>query len=286
MTNKNLTVYKSNDVIQASYKLTLNEQRVILACIGQVDSSKPLTPSDMFELSAKDFSVLFNVSDKTAYEALTEVTESLFNRYVIIHNPYPDKPKVKKLKTRWISAIGYTPDEGKIALKFAQDMLPYLSELKNQFTRYKLEYIGKMTSIYGVRLYEYLMQWQSTGKFEISLERFKSQLELPDSYDKMCNLKAKVIDPALKDINTHSNLTVSYEQRKTGRVVSHFIFTFTEKKIEAPKKKPKKQTKVKSEPQENIDYYIDLIKRFGKTDAIMQTIPPEILMQLSEQAEN
>jgi Initiator Replication protein. len=59
MNNKNLTVYKDNQIIEAGYKLTLNEQRVVLACIAQVRSKDALLTTDRFELSAKDFAEFF-----------------------------------------------------------------------------------------------------------------------------------------------------------------------------------------------------------------------------------
>lgn len=231
MKENNLVIYKSNKIVEASYKLSLNEQRIVLACIGQVNSNKELLVTDLFELTAKDFSSFFSVSDKAAYQALTEVTESLFNRYVFIENPYTTHPKAKYLKTRWISSIAYYPDEGKISLRFAQDMLPYLSDLKKAFTRYKLEHIGKMTSIYAIRLYELLAQWQSVGKREVALDWLKQQFDIADQYQKMCNFKDRVLEPAIKDVNDHSNFKVSWEQRKTGRRVTHLIFTFSEKTI-------------------------------------------------------
>jgi plasmid replication initiation protein len=43
------------------------------------------------------------------------------------------------------------------------------------------------------------------------------------------DLKKYVIDPAIKDINTHSDYTVSWTQRKTGRNVTHLTFTFGKK---------------------------------------------------------
>jgi plasmid replication initiation protein len=237
----NMTVYKSNEVIEAGYKLTLNEQRVVLACIAQVDSSKTLLGTERFELSAKDFSTIFSVSDKTAYESLRDVAETLFNRYVVIDNPFSNNPKAKQLKTRWISSIVYFPEEGKISLSFAVDMLPYLSELKRTFTRYKLEHIGKMTSIYAIRLYELLAQWQSVGKREVGLDWLKQQFEVTDQYVNMCDFKKRVLDPAVKDINTHSNYQVSWTQRKTGRQITHLTFAFFEKQPAVAKKATEKK---------------------------------------------
>lgn len=234
MAKKKLTVYKANQVIEAGYRLTLNEQRVVLACIAQVNSKAALLATDKFELSAKDFAKLFSVSEDRAYHALVEVTESLFNRYVVIDNPFPDDPTVTHLKTRWISTIYYKADSGKVVLCFAHEMLPYLSELKGKFTRYDLEHIGKMTSIYAIRLYELLMQWQIVGKREVEIDWLKKQFEIEGLYPDMHNLKKRVLEPAVKDINTHSNYQVNWTQRKTGRNVTHLTFIFTEKQPLTP----------------------------------------------------
>jgi plasmid replication initiation protein len=285
MANKKLTVYKANQVIEAGYRLTLNEQRVVLACITQVNSKEALLVTDQFELSAKDFAKLFSVSEDRAYHALVEVTESLFNRYIVIDKPFPHDPTITSLKTRWISTIYYKADSGKVVLCFAQAMLPYLSELKGQFTRYDLEHIGKMTSIYAICLYELLAQWQSIGKREIELDWLKKQFEIEDLYPDMHNLKKRVLDPAVKDINTHSNFEVTWEQRKTGRKVTHLIFTFAEKQLLTPKKQKKTATKVNVKKEtvkiDNIEHFAALRKELG--DAATAGIPDDVVDILTAQ---
>lgn len=237
MAKKKLTVCKSNRVIEAGYRLSLNEQRVVLACIGQVNSKDELLATDRFELSAKKFASLFAVTEERAYHALTEVTESLFNRYVVIDNPFPDDPSVTRLKTRWISSIRYKENTGKIVLCFANDILPYLSSLQGQFTQYDIEHVSKMTSIYAIRLYELLVQWQKTGNREVEIDWLKKRFEIESLYPDMCDFKKRVLDPAVKDINEHSNFTLTWTQRKTGRRVTHLLFTFSEKQPEKPKKR-------------------------------------------------
>lgn len=232
--NNNLTVYKSNKVIEAGYKLSLNEQRLILSCIAKVKSSKPLSATERFEVTAKEFSAQFGISLDKSYQTLKEVSEQLFERYVIIDNPDPSDKTLKYTKTRWISAINYHSDAGKVSLIFAAFMIPYLSELQGQFTFYLLENISSMNSIYAIRLYELLMQWKTTGTREIEIDWLKKQFELEDKYASIKDLKKYVIEPAVKDINTHSNYQVAWEQRKTGRRVTHLIFTFAEKQPEPP----------------------------------------------------
>jgi plasmid replication initiation protein len=181
---------------------------------------------------------------RLAYSELQSIAKTLYQRSVTIHNPDASRPRFKRLETRWISSIGYMPEEGKIILCFAQDMLPYLSELKGQFTKYELKHIGNMTSLYAIRLYELLMQWKNTGKREIEIDWLKQQFEIEDKYPSIKDLKKYVIDPAVKDINTHSNYQVSWEQRKTGRKVTHLTFTFAQKQPLTPEK-PKRMAKPK-----------------------------------------
>ena len=237
MTDKKLKVCKANKVIEASYKLTLNEQRVVLACISQVNSINELHATDRFELTAKDFARLFSISEDRAYSELKTVAQQLFHRYVIIENPDPENPKLKYTQTHWISAIDYLPDDGKIVLFFAHKILPYLGLIRGSYTEYRLEHIGKMTSIYGIRLYELLVQWQSVGKREVEIDWLKKQFQIEDGYDRMFDFKKYVIDPAIKDINAHSNFSVSWTQRKTGRKVTHLTFIFEDKTTKPEKKK-------------------------------------------------
>ncbi|MEN9849103.1 MAG: hypothetical protein RL368_1843 [Pseudomonadota bacterium] len=221
MAKNNLTVYKSNKIIEAGYKLSLNEQRLVLSCIAKVSSSKPLTATQCFEVTAKEFSVRFGIGLDKSYQTLKAVSEQLFERYVIIDNPNPEDKTLKYTKTRWISSINYHTDIGKVSLIFAPFMLPYLSDLHEQFTFYLLENISGMNSIYAIRLYELLMQWGTTGTRTIEIDWLKRQFELEEGYDRMFDLKKRVIDPAVSDINTHSNYNVSWTQRKTGRRVTH-----------------------------------------------------------------
>jgi plasmid replication initiation protein len=232
MEHKNLIVCKANKVIEAGYKLSLMEHRLIQACVAQVNSKEELVSTKKFELSAKDFAKLYEISEASAYDELKQVSKQLFHRYVTIENPDPEQPKIKQTITHWITSIDYIPDDGKIVLFFAPKILPYLGQLKGNFTFYRLDHVRKMTCIYAIRLYELLMQWKATGTREVEIAWLKKQFQLDASYDRMDNFKRRVIKPAIKDINTHSNFLVAWEQRKTGRNVTHLIFTFAEKAAE------------------------------------------------------
>ena len=222
-----LTVVKSNKVVEASYMLTLAEQRVLLACIAQIDSKQELTEGYRFEVTAAGVADLVGLDNlSTVYRDLKKAADKLYERSVVIDDPDPDNPKIEQRKTRWISSIDYIPGEGKLALSFSVGIIPYLSQLSREFTKYKLKHVARFESVYSIRLYELLVQWSSAGEREIEVEWLKRQFQVESKYSRVVDLKKRVIDPAVAEINGHSNLWVEYGQRKSGRTITHFQFQF------------------------------------------------------------
>ena len=83
-----------------------------------------------------------------------------------------------------------------------------------------------MSSSYGVRIYELLAQWGKLGEREISIAWLKENLQIEKKYEKLRDLKRRVLEPAIKDINKNSDLWVKWSQKKAGRKVTHLIFQF------------------------------------------------------------
>jgi len=222
---KDFLVVKHNKLIEAGYKLSLAEQRVLLSCISQIDSRKKIDPGTRFEITAGSISDLMNLPLKQSYEVLFNASEQLAERWVTIDDPDPESPW-EKIKCRWVESISYNPGSGSVGLRFGITILPYLTQLTEQFTKYKIKYISKMNSVYGVRLYELLVQWQSFGEKELSIDYFKSQMGVVDKYSEFRYLKKRVITPAIEQINEHSNLWVDFNLKKAGRKITHIQFKF------------------------------------------------------------
>lgn len=236
--DKNTLVVKSNALIQTSYRLTANEQKIILACISQVRRDEPITDQVMYTISASDFSRIYGTNLAPTYRDLKTAALKLKRREVRITQETNGKGKRKEiLITSWVQSIKYSEGSGEVKLRFNHDILPYLAELNECFTSYSLSNIVKMSSTYGVRIYEILMQWIAVGEREVSIEWLKDILLLQDKYKTMCNFKARVLDPAIKDINKNSDIQVTFTQRKTGRKVTHLKFKFSLKENKTIRKK-------------------------------------------------
>lgn len=221
---KQTIVVKSNKLIEASYRLDLIEQRIILYAIVEARETQKGLTEDFVTIEAKRFAQAFNMDESNVYGQLKEAMKTLFNRFIVSHDIHPESGKERTSMIRWISTASYIDGAGAVQLRFATDMLPYITRLETEFTSYRLEKIGRMSSVHAVRLYELLVQYLSIGKREIEIVWLKETLGIADAYSRIESLKRSVIEPALAQINEHSDIRVSYTQRKTGRTVSHLIF--------------------------------------------------------------
>lgn len=219
-------VYKSNALIEASYRLSVYEQRIILGCIAQVRRDAPLTDQHLYTVTAQEVADLAGIGVKTAYRDLKAAAERLFRREVTLHEAPNGKGGAKVRLTRWVQEVVYQEDQGTVALRFSQPMVPYLSQLTEQFTRYALADVAHMDSAYGIRLYELLCQWREAGQREVEMDWLRDAFQLKGRYGRLADFKRWVIEPAVEQINKHSSLWVKWEQRKAGRRVSHIIFKF------------------------------------------------------------
>jgi len=241
---KNDLVVKHNELVDASYKLSLDAQRCLLACISQIDSRQPFPIDKIFYLHAEDFAKLYGVDEKSSYAQIKKASEILKNKTIRINKPDPKYPKLLYSEINLTSKTDYYPDDGKIGITFNPAISPFLTQLSINFTQYRLGNISGLTSSYAIRVYELLCQWKSTGKREIEIDWLKDRLDLTvGSYLKMNDFKKRVLEPAITQINAHTNLWVNYTQRKTGRRVTHFTFHFVEKEKFAKPKTEKKLTK-------------------------------------------
>lgn len=237
--DKNAIVVKSNALIETSYQLSVNEQRIILSCISQVRRDEPITDQIMYSISASEFSTLCGSNIKSSYAELKTAALKLNDRRVrITKHPNGKGARKKILVTGWVQSVEYADGEGLVNLRFNHDILPYLTELKQCFTSYKLKNIVRMSSAYGARLYEMLLQWKDLGEREISIEWIRHTLQLENKYQQMSDFKKRVLSPAMNDINNNSDLWVKWEQKKTGLKVTHLKFKFGFK--EEQKTKPLK----------------------------------------------
>ena len=259
---KNDLVVKSNQVIEASYTLTTIEQRLILSAIAQIPKGEPVTDEVIYTVSVADLQK-FGANETTAYRDLKESVSRLFDRSIDLRS------SDRTSRTRWVQKIDFMDSRGVIGIRFSKDILPFLSNLSTEFTKYLASDLIGVTSTYAIRLYELLVQYQSIGKREISVVDLRWMFELQNKYPVWADLKRWVIDQAVKEINEFSPLSVTYETKKTGRKITSINLRFKQKPkqaqiaTETPKRDQTGEIQLKPLTEPQIAKYSAILSKLG-----------------------
>lgn len=225
-------IVQANALLEASYKLSEVEQRLMWLAILKArefcDSIEQLTNKEL-EIHASDYMKHFNTDKSTAYRSLKSAVLSLFEakwgyRYI-------NKQGLLAVRyERFTQSAEYIEKSGTVKFMFSVAIIPFLVELERNFTSYDIKQVAKLQSRYAMRLYEILIRFRSTGMVKISLDDLRFRLGLLEKeYKTMGNFKLRVLDLAVNQINEYTNLKVKYIQKKKGRIIEGFEFTFTEK---------------------------------------------------------
>ena len=228
-------VVKDNSLINASYNLSLVEQRLILLAIVATRKDDHVQAWDFWlgkpiKVTAQSYIEAFDVSRQTAYEVLKDACKTLFSRQ-FTYEEYRKKGSVIKT-TRWVSDIAYNNETSTVEFTFTPSVLPLITRLEEHLTSYELQQIADLNSGYAVRLYELLISWKIKGQTpQIKLEKLRKNLGVDNhEYTRMYDFKKYVLDNAIKQINKHTDLKATYEQHKKGRTIQAFSFSFKQKK--------------------------------------------------------
>ena len=220
---RNYNVVKHNDLIQRSrYNLTLQEQKIIVYLISKIQMND--TNLDLCELQIKEFCEICGIDETSGknYAALKQAVMALRNKgfWVNINGEY--------ISMSWIEKARISPKSGTIKIKLDDDMKPYLLELKERFTSYKLYFILAMKSKYSIRLYEILKSYQKLNQCEFEIEQLKKLLDA-ETYEIFADFRVRAVDVAVKEINTYSDISVSYSLEKQGRMFHKIKFSIIPK---------------------------------------------------------
>jgi plasmid replication initiation protein len=228
---KNNIVTQSNDLLNASYTLTLNERRVLLACISQLDSRTEFNSTTPIFLNVNDAHDLFfdEQTAKDTFKQMVQATKQLQSRLVTLF--WDDN--TKECNTYFVQTINIDHKKRELKIYFAIGILPYLTQLKSNFTSYKLMNISRLTSVHAMRVYELIVQWScqtSTAHYkEIDIDQFKLLLGLENKYKQIAHLKARVIEPVIKQINENTDFELEIKLKKYTSSFDHIQFFYNKK---------------------------------------------------------
>jgi len=232
----------SNKLIEARYSLSLPEQRLVLMMVQMIKPED--TNFKEYKIDIREFANFFSIKGDSIVANVKKAAKSLLAKVLTI------KDDEKTLYTNWISSAEFPDGKSYVSLCFDPKLKPYLLELKEKYTFLENKYLIKLRSVYSIRIYMLLKQYEGYKKERIfELKSFREMLGiLPNEYLRLYDLKTNVINRAVADINNKTDLKISCKDGKTsGRKILEIIFTINEKKgikfDETPKNKDAEEKK-------------------------------------------
>lgn len=224
---RNYFVVKQNPLIrQVRFNLSTSEQKLVLYLISKIQPTdtelKPvqLTVSDYLRICGLDTTAgktkaqiradLKSLADRSCWITLPDGRETLF---------------------RWIEDPIIEPRSRVIELKLKQILKPYLLELHEYYTQYRLAYVLPMRSRYAIRLYELLKSCQSMPQPVIfSPDKLREIMAIPeDTYTCWSDFRRYVLDVARREINKYTDILMEYKVKTEKRRIKQVEFTITAK---------------------------------------------------------
>ena len=227
-------VVKSNKMIQGKYKMSALEQKLVLTLCSKIKSDDDMFME--FTMTVNEFANFLGVDNKD-YEfnrTLKRKCKILNNKDIEMNLGTKENPDW--LFFHWFEYIRYIPGTATIKMKFSPVLEPYLLNLKETYTKYRLGYVINFKSEYSFRFYEIMKQYESIGERTITIEEIKDLLMIDkDKYTKYSHLKAKVIQKAIEEINKYSDIKINLEkEEKEGKKVVGLVFSINKNDYRYP----------------------------------------------------
>lgn len=219
--NCNKLVVKHNKLVEFKGRMTTNELKLFSIIISDIREQQENT----LEKYKIDISILKETTEhKDFYNYIKEVAFRLEEKSIEVER-INSKGKKESFKMRLIYRPLITEDDSHLELLIDKDLIPYIIDLKREFTRYQIENILRLNSSYAVRIYELLKQYEKIGVREIEMRDLRHYLGIEkDEYSRFDNFEARVLLPAKKEIQNYTDLVIDYKKIKTGRKITSILF--------------------------------------------------------------
>lgn len=215
-----MEIRQHNALTNARYEYTELQLDLFFFIVSKLRKDEKDT---IYQLDVRELSKLTGKRYNGAY--LQKATADMGSRMLEIEDD-------KEYRQIWMfQQIRYIKGEGIIEFDLTKYVLPYLFQLKNNFTSYELAAALRLTSKYAKRIYQLCSQWKDVGETrKYDLEEFKKMLGLLDEkgnekMERISQLREKVLDVSVKQINEHTELHISYNLEKRGKTFRYISFT-------------------------------------------------------------
>ena len=239
-------VVEHNSLITSIAKMDKTPLKMFELAVSCINTEEPPKDNAVY-LSKEELFSFFKVDDSNKHtrfkQAIAKMQEQAFFEI--------KEEKNKGFKFRRIlpiPTVEWTDYDDKVMIRFNQDIMPYLIELKQNFTKYALSEIMELNSKYSIILYKWLSmnynqyehysnkggrraeQVESYRNPSISVKELRTITDTVNEYKETYHFFRYIVENSLKEINAHTSFNVSYEKIKKGRSIDSIVFHIEKKR--------------------------------------------------------
>lgn len=275
-------VVQSNRLIEAKYRLSVEEQKIIKILISQIRREDAEFKD--YEFRVKDLAEMLGMGHRDPYGVLRVITKRLLTRALEFHNPETNTI----LQASWLAGALYKKGEGTVCLSFHPYLKPLLLQLQSYFTKYELSQVMQFKGQYTIRFFELRKSFLGRNIKEVffSLSDLWEMLGLKkDEYKVFKNFKNRVLEPARIELLEKTEKSFTWEAVKQGRggKVIGVRFTFdSETTTETTETKEEQKNLIEVKENEKTEPPKENKQQEIFTDEIQQTLSELLRLGVGE----
>ena len=238
----NKKAVEHNDLITSVAKMDKVPLKIFELAVSFLDTTNS-PENNVVHISKSTLFNFFNVEDNDKHSRFKRALTNLHQQSIFEVQEENDKGKWKFKIISPISSSEWNDYDDNVKIKFTDDIMPYLLELKSNFTQYLITDIIKLNSKYSIILYKWLsMNYNQYEAYKENGQRRENQLELLknpyidihelrritntlDEYERFDNFENWTLKKPIEEINNFTHFTVTYEKIKKGN--RSFLFKYS-----------------------------------------------------------
>jgi plasmid replication initiation protein len=240
-------VVEHNSLITSIAKMDKTPLKMFELAVSLIDTENPPKDQTVY-LSKQELFAFFNVDDSNKHSRFKEAIEKMQKQAFF---------KIKKAKEKGyefesivpIPYVKWADYHDEVTIRFSPEIMPYLINLKTNFTQHALSEISELNSKYAIILYRWLsMNYNQYEHYSVKGGRREEQVEsycnpiitireLRDTtdtvseYKKFTDFERRVLKDPIKEITNHTSFNVTYEKVKKGRSIESIVFHISKNQV-------------------------------------------------------
>ena len=240
-------VVEHNSLITSIAKMDKTPLKMFELAVSCINTEEPPKDNTVY-LSKRDLFAFFKVSDNDKHSRFKQAVEKMQKQaFFQIKEEQGKGFKFKSIVP--IPYVEWTDYHDEVKIEFHREIMPYLINLKKNFTQHALSDIAELNSKYSIILYRWLsMQYNQYEHYSVKGGRRAEQVEAyrnptitvkelrvmtdtVNEYKRMFQFTEWILEKPLAEINAHTSFNVSYEKVKKGRSIDSIVFHIEKKRM-------------------------------------------------------